>query len=158
MSMRLFQDLTLQEKIDFFVHGQELLLKHHPDSDFLIRQSNVKERITFAQELMTKYQGLCYMDENIIVLANKVFVTNEHNAVNTLKEHMFKPPVEHYNAVSIDFVVFRQMNDCMEWVRGNYDPRIRFVVYVKNGTPQIYPTEKLISKSLHVPMAVPPSA
>ena len=157
MNIRRFQELTTQEKINFFLHGQTLLTTYHPTSEFIFRRSNIKERTLYIKELVTKYKGLCYSDENILVLFNKVFVANTHDPVVTLKDHMYKEPNEAYNAVSIDFVVFRHLKDCEAWIRSNYDPRIRFVVYVKNGTPQIFATPDLIARVLHLPISAPPN-
>jgi hypothetical protein len=154
--MRLFQDLTKAEKIEFFIHGQTLLVNNHQDSDFVIREDNVKERVSHASSLATQYKGLCYQNENIILLYNKIILSGDLDPVAALKAYQWKEPDPNYNAISIDFVVFRELRDCFEWVKSNYDPRIQHVVYVKNGKPQLFKTEALISKIFKLPISSQP--
>jgi hypothetical protein len=150
-----FQGLRRDQKVDFFIKAQELLIKYHPDSEFLFRQNNAQERLKIAKDLMAKYKGMCYADSNVIVLYNKVMV-NELDPITILRDHMFHEPSNPYNAVTIDFVVFRELTDCMMWVKNQYDPQIKFVVFVKNNQPQMYRTEKLISKIFNMPIASGP--
>lgn len=152
-SVKPFQNMTVEEKAQFFVHVQRLLVAHHPNSEYVFREDNIKERMAQAKSLVKKYQGLCYSDDNICVLYNKIFVTDPNDPVQALKDNMFQPTREDYNAVSIDFVVFRDMKDCLNFARGEYDPKIKYVVYSKGGKPRIYETAKLMSKSFHIPMA-----
>jgi len=149
-----FLDLTKEEKIEFFLHGQNLLLQYHTHSPFLFRRNNVQERLNYVREVLEKYKGYCYMDDFIIVLFNHVVVEDPKNVIETLKKYQFNPPDPNFNALSVDFVIFRSMTDCMNWCKSKYDPKIKYVVYVKNGKPQIFKTEKLISRLFHVPLAV----
>ena len=155
-SVRLFQTLSKEEKIAFFLHGQNLLLKYHPNSSFIIYQRSLQERLAHIKTIAAQYNGLVYRDDNICVLFNKIYVVDPKDPVQALKDSKFKAPVDHYNAVSIDFVVFRELNDCLNWTQNNYEPRIRHVLYVKNSKPQIYQTEELMSKVFKIPMSVSP--
>lgn len=153
LEVKPFQSLSVEEKAQFFAHGQSLLIQFHPNSDFIFRQSNVKDRLNEAKSLAHKYQGLCYADDNICVLFNKIVVSDPKDAVATLQANMFRPPHENYNGVSIDFVVFREIKDCMGFCQKQYDPKIQYVVYSKAGKPKIYKTEELMSHVFHMPKA-----
>lgn len=150
---KLFQSTTKQEKIDFFVHAQEILIAHHPNSEFTFREDNLKTRMTYVRQMVAQYQGLCYMDDNINVLFNYVKMV-EDDPIKTLAASMFKPPADPYDAVSIDMVIFKRLKDCADWVRARYDPQIKYIIYVKNGKPQKYSTADLISRVLKIPKAV----
>lgn len=149
-----FQSLTRDEKIEFFLKCQELLMKYHGNSDFIIRQNNIEQRLQHAKELVDKYKGFCYMEDNICVLFNKINVGDENDPIGALSTHKFREPVEHYNAVSIDFVVFRDLKDCAEFCKNNYDHRIKYILYVKNAKPKLYKTEQFISRIFNIPIAL----
>lgn len=150
-----FQDMSVRDKIDFFVKCQDLMVKHHPNSDFVIRQNNIESRIKHAKNLIEKYQGLCYMDDSVCILFNKINVDSPDHPIPALRANMMKPPVEHYNAVSIDFVVFKNIKDCASFCQQNYDPRIEYVLYIKGGKPKIYKTRDFISHIFQIPIAWP---
>ena len=155
MDIRTFPSLNKEEKIDFLLHCQKLLIDFHPDSSFIFRKDNVQERLAHANFLASQYQGFCYQNDYLNILFNKIVVTDINEPVSALKNYMLRPPDPNYNAVSIDFVVFRALGDCAEWVKSQYDPRIQYILYVKNGTPQIYKTEKLLAKMFRMPISVP---
>jgi hypothetical protein len=155
LSTKPFQQLSIEDKARFFVHIQSLLVKYHPNSDFIFRQDNSVKRIAQAKDLFVKYKGLCYADENIAILFNKIFISDPTDAIKALRENMFQPPNENYNGVSLDFVVFRSMNDCLDFCKSQYDPQIRHIIYSKTGRPQIYRAEDLIARTLHLPIGVP---
>ena len=67
MQIRPFNKLSDEEKAQFLAFGQELLIKYHPTSDYVIRRSNVNQRLDQLIELATVYKGLCYADDNICV-------------------------------------------------------------------------------------------
>jgi hypothetical protein len=150
-----FQDLNVRDKIEFFVKCQDLLSKYHNKSDFVIRQNNIESRILHAKNLIQRYQGLCYMDDNVCVLFNKINIDDPNKPIPALRAHMMKPPIEHYNAVSIDFVVFRNIKDCASFCQQNYDTRTEYVVYIKGGKPKIYKTRDFISHIFQIPVSLP---
>lgn len=151
-----FNNATKEEKLEFFLKCQSLLVEHHPDSPFVFREDNVDDRMKDSRAFLFNYKGLIYMDDNICVLFNKIKRDEGMSAVEVLNKYKFQPPDPDFNAVSIDFVVFRNLKDCAEWTKNQYDPRIKYVIYVKNGTPQFYQTEKLISRIFQMPLAHSP--
>ena len=155
LPVKAFQQLSIEDKVRFFVHIQSLLVKYHPNSDFIFREDNTVKRLEQAKDLVVKYKGLCYADEHIAVLFNKILISDTTDAVKALRENMFQPPKDNYNGVSIDFVVFRSMNDCLAFCKSQYDPQIKHIIYSKAGRPQIYRAEDLIAHSLHIPIGVP---
>lgn len=152
LGVKPFQELTNVEKVEFFLKCQQLLRDFHPKSDFIFRENNVAERMRHVAALSAKYKGFCYSNENICVLFNKIYVADERDPVTSLRENMYREPAKEYNAVSIDFVVFRNLNDCMEFSKAQYEPRIAYTVFVKNNQPKIYKTEKFISRILSIPI------
>lgn len=151
--IRLFQNLNNQEKIEFFVKCQELLLSYHPKSEYVTRQNNLQTRLDHTKFLIQNYKGYCYMDENICILFNKIFITDPKDKIGTMRIHQLRPPAEPYNAASIDFVVFRKIKDALEFCKFNYDLRIMHIIYIKDKKISIYKTEKFISKLFHIPIA-----
>lgn len=155
--VRPFQTLTDEEKIKFFLHGQELLLKYHPDSPFVIHKHILSERMEHLKVLAVQYKGLTYQDDNICVLFNKIVVADPNDPITALAQSKYKEPHADYNGVSIDFVVFRELKDCAEWCKRYHEHRIQHVLYVKNGKPQIYKPIDLMKKVFQLTSPVRPN-
>lgn len=140
-------------KIEFFLNCQDLLITHHPDSHFLLRKKDIEKKIPYVQDFYHKYKGFCYQDANISVLYNHIIIADPKEPVEALKNNMWKEPHAEYNGVSIDFVVFRNIMDCLGFAKSHYDPRIKHVLFVKNNQPKIYETQKLVSRTFHLPFS-----
>lgn len=153
MVNKLFQDMSKDEKDDFFLKCQGLLLAYHPDSEFIITKENVQKRIKHIQDLSTQYKGFCCKTDTICALFNKIKIKDINNPIEALRDNMYQPPKEDFNAISIDFVVFRHLNDCLQFCKENYHSKIKYVMYIKDNKPRIYKTENLISKVLGVPIS-----
>jgi hypothetical protein len=141
----LFQSLSLASRLEFFANCQRLLIEFHPTSEFLFTKENYAERKVFVLDFLHKYKGYCYYDDNICVLFNKVKVEDPRNPVKVVKDHIYKEPVEDFNAYSIDFVVFRKLSDCLNFCQAQYSPRIQYVCFVKNNEVKLYETSKLLA-------------
>ena len=149
---KVFSEMKAEEKIDFFVYCQKLLVEFHPDSPFICRRNNTKSRIQQMKGFIENYKGLCYQDDNIGVLYNRIVITDPSDPILALKTNMYKASHPDYNAVSIDFVVFRDLKDCMAFVKTNYDPRIQHVLFVKNNKVKIYPIVNFLTQMFHIPV------
>ena len=150
---KLFSEVSNEEKIDFFVNCQKLLIAHHPNSDFIFRKNSGSDKISMAIDFCHKYKGYMYQNENICILFNKIVVTDpKENPAIILKNHMYKEPDPNYNGWSIDFVVFRDVKDCLQFCKTFYHPRISHIIFVKNNQPKIYPTTKFLSRLLNIPI------
>lgn len=146
-----FNLLNRQDKIDFFVKCQNLLLTYHPDSSFVINRDNLKERLTYAHDIFNKYKGMVYADENVCALFNYIKINDVNEPLEALKQHQFQSPAGDYNAVSIDFVVFRTLQDCLGFCKSNYNSNIEYVVFVKDGKPKIHKTLDIMNRALKIP-------
>jgi hypothetical protein len=150
----LFHSLTNEQKIDFFVKCQTLLIAHHPTSEFLFTETNLKERKEFVYQFFHKYKGFFYQDENVCVLYNKIKVEDEGNPIKALKDHMYRPPVADYNAISIDFVVFRKLEDCFVFCKTHYEAQIAYILFVKNNNIKLYKTAHLLKSLSSAPLVM----
>jgi hypothetical protein len=139
-----FQSLSIEERIEFFVKCQELMLKHHPNSSFVIRRDTLKQALTACQGNIHKYNGYAYSTENICILWNHILVNDPSDMERIFKENAYQPPNPNYNAVSIDFAVFRSMADCLNFVRENKNERIQYVLFIREGKPKLYPLADLL--------------
>ena len=140
----LFQSLNQDEKIEFFVKCQELMLKHHQKSPFIVREKSLGKVLDSFVNNIQKYQGYSYADDNICVLWNKIYVSDPSNVNLVVRECAYQPPNPVFNGVSIDFAVFRRMEDCLAFVKSNYQPQIRYVLFIREGKPKIYETEAIL--------------
>jgi hypothetical protein len=143
---KLFENLTISEQIDFFAQCQRLLIEHHPHSEFLLTKENFTQRKEYALTFIKKYKGYAHADNAICVLYNKIYVADPRNPIKVIKDHLYAGPrTLDYNAISIDFVVFKQLADCMGFCKTHYNPQIKYVVFVRHNEVKLYTTEKLLN-------------
>ncbi len=142
----LYTSLSTPEKVDFFINCQKLLINNHSQSEFLLTKENLEEKKYYALKFINNYKGYSYSSENICLLFNKVFLKDPRNPQRELRDNIFKTPDENYNCVLIDFVVFRKLIDCLSFIKQEYEPRMEFVLFVKNNEVKLYRTDKLVEK------------
>lgn len=142
--LKFFNSLPLQEKVDFFVKCQELLLKHHPDSPFVIREDKLEEALEACHNNIEQYKGYYYTDDNVCVLWNHVKINDPNDVKRAVMENAYKMPNPEFNAVSIDFAVFREIKDCIEFIQANKNNLIQYVLFIRGGNPRIYQIDSLL--------------
>jgi hypothetical protein len=147
----LFQSLSKEQQIDFFIKCQEILVNSHPTSEFIITKENWPERKHYALDFINKYKGYVYYNNQICLLFNKIRINDPQNPVKALKDHIFKEPQSDYNAYSIDFACFLNIKNCLGFIKTQDNPQILYVLYVKNNSVKLYLKENLL-KHLDSPL------
>ena len=140
----LFQSLSQDQKIDFFIQCQILLLQHHPTSSFVIREKTLEKALDSFRDNIQKYKGFCYSDGNVCLLWNKILISDPKSPRKALTENAYKEPCLDYNAISIDWAVFRKMDDIFKFVKENYEERIKYVLFIREGNPKIYEVANIL--------------
>ena len=139
-----FNNLQKEQKVDFFVKCQELLIRHHPDSSFMVRESNLDTILETFFDQINKYKGYYYYNDDVCILWNHIYVSDPQDLKKVFKDNAYQPPHPEYNGVSIDFVVFRKMADCISFIKDNDEPRIKHVLFIREGKPRIHKKEDLV--------------
>lgn len=152
--IKLFIDMTVEEKIQFFLKCQRLLVTFHPKSQYVFTKNNAQEKLAFAKDLISQYKGFCYQDENVAALFNRIVVADPSDPVGAVKANLYKHPHPDFNAVSVDFVVFRKIEDCIALCKSQYTPRMEYIIFVKNNQPKLYKTGPFMAQILHLPSAL----
>jgi hypothetical protein len=142
--MKQFGQISKEDRVEFFLKCQDILIKYHPNSPYVVRESNVDKTVDGLCANINKYNGYYYSDENICVLWNHIYVSDPKDVRQTLVENAYKPPHPNYNGVSIDFAVFRKMEDCLSFVKSNYTPQIEHILFVREGNPKMYKASQLL--------------
>ncbi len=140
----LFQNLSKEQKVDFFVKCQEILVAHHPDSPFIFNEENVAPRLKDFKYLVDKYRGYAYQSDSLCVLYNRIKLKDVRNAAEELKENMYKEPSPNYNCFIIDFAVFDSIDNVRPFIESNYNPQIEYLIWVKNNEVKLYNAKNLI--------------
>jgi hypothetical protein len=144
--MKQMSKMSLEERVAFFVQCQQILITYHPDSVYLTDRKNLKERLSFARDFIQKYKGYCYADEKICVLFNKIRVDNPTDPVGALKLHLYQEPrTLDFNTYAIDFAVFRQLEDCLDFCKVHNSPQVKYVLFVHHNEVKLYDKAKLLS-------------
>ena len=148
----LFRELPVKDKVEFFVQCQRILIENHPSSPFVCRANNLEQRLSHMRGFINQYKGFVYTDENVCTIYNKIVVNDVHDPTASVKAYMYQPPDPNFNAIMIDFVVFRNIKDCLAFVKTNYDPRIQYVLFVRHNKVKLYPVVKLLAGVLDMPI------
>lgn len=143
---KLFNNLSTEEKVDFFINCQDLLIKYHADSDFVIRENNLEQAVEIFSEQINKYKGFSYSDNYVFILFNYIFIENKELVNEELIKNIYKNPINNYNAISLDFVACRSWSDTFKFIEEVNEDRIKYLLLVKNGIPKIYEKNELINK------------
>lgn len=120
------------------------MLKHHPNSPFVVREDALPRVLDVFANNIQKYKGFYYTDDNVCVLWNYILVSDPHDMRRILGENIYKGPHPDFNGVSIDFAVFRQLKDCLEFVGANNNERIKHVLFIRDGNPRLYPIGQIL--------------
>lgn len=147
----LFQSLTPEERVNFFVQCQEILKNHHPDSPFTFTDRNLTERKSYFKEVFERYNGFAYSDTNICILFNKIVLKDPKNPIESVKLNKFKGPDENYNAFMIDWVVFSDLKLVESFCRAQYQDRIKYILFSRHNDVKVYETSKLLDKLSKLP-------
>lgn len=141
---KLFNNLTNEQKVDFFVDCQKLLIKYHSNSDFVIRESKLNEAIDVFINQINKYKGHYYNDDNVCILWNHVYISDPNDSQGELIKNAYQEPNPNYNAVSMDFVVCRKSSDIINFINNYNEDRIQYLLSIKYGRAKILKKEDLI--------------
>jgi hypothetical protein len=140
----LFYPIPKEEKVEFFVKCQELLIKHHSTSNFIVKESNLEEAADIFMDKIDKYKGYYYFDENVCILWNHVFISDPNDANGSLIENAYKAPHPNYNAASMDFVVCRRVTDILRFAKENDSAQVKYLLSIKNGRTKLLKKEDLL--------------
>lgn len=141
---KLFKNLSNEQKVDFFVNCQKLLINHHSNSEFVIRESKLNEAVDIFLNQINKYKGYYYSDDNVCILWNHVYVSDPTDTQGELIKNAYQEPNPNYNAVSMDFVVCRKSSDILDFIKNYDEDRIKYLLSVKYGRAKILNKEDLV--------------
>jgi hypothetical protein len=88
----------------------------------------------------------------VCALYNHIVVTDPKEPERTLRAHLYQQPAADYNAVTIDFVVFKELKDCQRLIQAAYDPRIQYVLFVRHNQVKLYPIVDFLQQILSIPV------
>ena len=141
MSVRLFNEMSKEEKVDFFQKCQNMLVKNQPSSVWVLRDGDESNRSYFL-DLFLKYQGIAYESENIILLFNKHRYTNKDEIVMKSRDRLFSAPDENPNTYSIDFVTSKLTQKILQEVEPHFkDPGIQWIHFLRGQKVSVFDIE-----------------
>lgn len=141
---KLFKNLLSEEKVDFFINCQKLLINHHSDSEFVVRENKLNEAVDIFINQINKYKGYYYNDENVCLLWNHIYVSDPNDCEGELIKNAYQEPNTNYNAVSMDFVVCRKSSDIFDFIKNYDEDRIKYLLSVKYNRAKILKKEDLV--------------
>lgn len=138
----IFKSLTFEQKVEFFLNVQKLLVQYHPDNHFVFREDNKEIRKQITIEFIKNYKGFCFSNENINILFNKIFIDDPNKVLNNF--NIYQESAQNYNTISVDFVVMKEIKDLEVFCRLQYNSKLKWVTFVKNKKIRIFESEKIL--------------
>ncbi len=102
------------------------------------------------RHFVQNYKGFCHQDDNVGALLNRIIVPDPRAPEHALRAAMYQAPAEHYNALSVDFVVFRDIKDCASLVKSYYDSKVQYVLFVRHNKVKLYRTLDFLQQILNM--------
>jgi len=153
MPVRLFNEMSEEEKMDFFQKCQNMLIKNQPNSPWVLRVDDERNRGYFL-DIFLRYQGMVYESENIILLFNKHYFVNKEEVVVKSRERLFSEPDENANTYSIDFVTSKLTQEVLQEIEPHFkDTGIKWIHFLRGQKVSVFDIEpfknSLISEFYH---------
>ena len=144
-----YQSLPTQEKIKIFQRCQEILVKNHPTSEFIIRRSLLQSKNNKFIETLVKlykdFNGNVYSDKDCLVFY-KIFDIND---LNDVYKKYDKPSEEEGNSIFIIFATFnKQVTNIQELISRELENKIQKISFSREGKFKVYDLKKFSSKFL----------
>ena len=141
MSVRLFNEMGKEEKMDFFQKCQNMLVKNQPDSLWILRDGDESNRSYFL-DIFLRYQGIVYESENIILLFNKHQYASKDEIIVKSREKLFSAPDKNPNTYSIDFVTSKLTQEILQEVEPHFkDPGIKWIHFLRGQKVSVFDIE-----------------
>jgi len=151
--LKQFSELDRQQRIDFFQKCQDLLIKAHPTSEYIMRRG-VRATGTYFIDVFLRYKGLVYETDKIIIMFNKLRCSGREEIIEKYRENLFSPPHPEPNTYSIDFVTAKLSKEMLEELKPYFsDPGMEYISFLRGQNLTVFDIESfrksMIMKFFH---------
>ena len=131
MNIKALNNLTREEKLDFFQQCQDLLVENQPDSEFILKEGSKNQ--DYFLDIFLKYKGFAYTSEKIAILFNKHKMRGMVEAQETYQDKVFEPPAPDANTYTIDFITTKMSKEILEELKPIFHEDLTFICFLRAG-------------------------
>lgn len=77
--MKLFRELSIQERLKICAKCQSLLAKSFPNSEYVVNSNNKEKGLEFYKKKIDSFNGCVFECDDAVVFYKRGFVRNPHN-------------------------------------------------------------------------------
>jgi len=144
-----YQSLSQDQKITVFQRCQELLVKNHPKSEFILRKnflSSNQKTIQTLTKLYKEFNGNIYMERDCLIFY-KMF--DIKNGIEELQKRYDSASDDNGNLIFITFAIFNSKRMSIRRViETQLQGQVEKISFSREGEFKIYNLKKLASKFL----------
>lgn len=145
----LFKELNIQEKIDFFVKCQYLLLENYPQSRFIVTHEKLEEKLNFFKKLIDTYSGAFLVTDSMCLLYNRISIDNPNDVIEEYKRAKNSTYIPNGNCVLISFLVAKPTPDNLQSFIKPFE-EVDYVMFLRGEKTSIIPKDLFLSKANEV--------
>jgi len=130
-----FNSLSLEEKIQLLQKNQNLLLKYHPDSEFVIREYQDKNGRIYKHyiDLIKKYQGKVVYGENFMLFFHIMKINNQDDTSEYARKRAEGEFSDDGNCLFAEYMVGKySAKDLASLEEYFKDKKVEFISYVRH--------------------------
>lgn len=137
----LFDEMPVQDRVDFFQKCQEMMVKSYGGNHFLLHSKNKNEILSFYKKLVLNYKGYCYSSDKICILFN---VINSSPSNEEITNSSWRgPPIKDGDIYFVDYVVGSINQDTYQELKGVMNfPGVNKISFLRNGHLSVFELDK----------------
>jgi len=140
-ALKIFTDLSKEERLTLFQKCQDLLVKHQPDSEWVLRRGGRYNK-TFFIDVFIRYKGLVYESDDIVVLFNKQWYVSRDDIIERQRDDLWRPPHKTPNTYSIDFIASSLTKEILQELEPYFnDPGMKYVCFLRGAKLSVFNVE-----------------
>ena len=142
MSLSLFSELGHDEKVDFFRRCQKLLVKHSPNSPWVLRGGAEPTNMSYFLDVFIRYKGIIYETDDMILLFNKRYFEDEDEIHHEYHNKLYDPPDKNPNTYTIDFIASSLSEKILKDLEPYFnDPGMKHVCFLRGAKLSVFDAE-----------------
>ena len=140
-----FSTLSNEEKIDLFQKNQDLLIKYHPKSEFVIRDIRDVGRkiLQYYFDLIRKYKGKAAVHKDFLLFFHIMQISDFDDASEYGRKRMIGDFHEDGNCLFIEYIVGKASLENLTGLEDYFkDKNVKVISYVKHENIKVVQFDK----------------
>ena len=140
-----FNTLSDEEKIDLFQKNQDLLIKHKPESEFVIRNiKNIKSKVVqYYFDIIKNYKGKVAIHPDFVLFFHIMQINDFHDASEYATKRAAGDFSEDGNCLFVEYIVGKASLENLKSLEDYFkDKNVKVISYVKHENIKVVEFDK----------------